>query len=123
MAQLEPDREANDSGLVLLTEAMQQNLLPAVIRQLNKDFQLTGVDFSMSEKTMPESVVQGLKQRLESLVQTDFQRFLNLLYRADIPESKIRRSQTRGIDEFIHDASYELLKREWQKVWLRNKIQ
>jgi hypothetical protein len=119
----ETEEEENDPGLILLREVKQKDLLAALIRQLNKDFQLCGLESTINEKASVSEVVRNLAHILSQLIRNDFQGFLNLLYRVDIPESKIHRSETRGMDELIQDASYELLKREWQKVWLRNKIQ
>ncbi len=116
------ESEANDPGLLLLSEAVRAELLTSLIRQLNKDFQLSGVECCISEDASPREISQQLHQSLEKLIRDDFQGFLNVLYRVDVQESDLHRKQEQDMDEFIASAGYQLLKREWQKVWLRNKI-
>jgi hypothetical protein len=121
MSKDQTDREANDPGLLLLNEAVRAELLTSLIRQLNKDFQLSGVECCISEDASPQDLAQELKQNLEKLIRDDFQGFLNVLYRVDVKESDLHRSEVQGMDVFINAAAYQLLRREWQKVWLRSK--
>ncbi len=93
-----------------------------LIRQLNKDLSMSGVDHSIGEELSPGEVVDSLKEILEGLVRDDFQGFLNLLYRVDVPQSKMSRSEESTFSEYIDRSAYELLKREWQKIWIRNRI-
>lgn len=117
------DSDPNDPGHLLLRKADRNELLIPLILQLNKDFELSGLDCSISEKAVPGQIAKELHRILEKLIRDDFQGFLNLLYRIDVPESGIHRTDNQDMDEFIATASYQLLKREWQKVWFRNKIQ
>ncbi len=109
-------------GLILLREASGQDLLEAIILQVNKDFRLSGIDHEIPSGETPEQVVAKLRLILKDLIREDFRGFLNLLYRADISESEIGRGESRDLDDFVDEAVYRLLKREWQKVWLRNRI-
>ena len=111
-----------EQGRVLLREASDQDLLEAVIRQVNKDFQLCGIDREISVEETPDQVIAQLGQILKALIRDDFRGFLNLLYRVDISESEIGQGGSRDMDAFVNEAVYRLLKREWQKVWLRNRI-
>ncbi len=111
-----------DKGLQLFTEAESQGLRKELIRQLNKDLTMSGLEASIEEDLPPAEVVRKLKVILENLVRDNFQGFLNLLYRADVSQSKMSQSEGDFAD-YIERSTYELLKREWQKVWIRNKIQ
>ena len=111
-----------EQGMVLLREASDQDLLEAVILQVNKDFQLCGIDCEISAEESPDQVIARLGQILKALIRDDFRGFLNLLYRVDISESEISRGESRDLDAFVNEAVYRLLKREWLKVWLRNRI-
>ncbi|MGA9271714.1 MAG: hypothetical protein WBV45_13925 [Lutimonas sp.] len=111
-----------EMGLQILAEADSQGLEKELIRQLNKDMSMSGLELSIAEGLPPEKVVQRLKQILEGLVRDDFQGFLNLLYRADVSQSKMSRSEEGSFSDYIDKSTWELLKREWQKVWIRNKI-
>lgn len=112
---------AGDKGLQLFTEVESQGLAIELIRQLNKDLSMSGLEASIGEELPPGEVVQKLKVILESLVRDNFQGFLNLLYRADVSQSKMSPSEG-GFPDYIERSTYELLKREWQKVYIRNKI-
>ncbi len=112
----------HEQGMALLREASDQDLLEAVIRQVNKDFQLCGIDREISVEETPDQVIAQLGQILKALIRDDFRGFLNLLYRVDISESEISRGERHDLDAFVNEATYRLLKREWQKVWLRNRI-
>lgn len=109
-------------GLQLFLKPESQGLQKELIRQLNKDMSMSGVDVSIDEELSPGEVVTRLKEILESLVRDDFQGFLNLLYRVDVPQSKMSRSEESCFSDYIERSTYELLKREWQKVWIRNRI-
>jgi hypothetical protein len=110
-----------DEGLQLFAKAESQGLKNELIRQLNKDLSMSGLEVSIAEELPPGEIVQKLKVILESLVRDNFQGFLNLLYRADVSQSKMSQSES-SFSDYIERSTYELLKREWQKVWIRNKI-
>ena len=110
-----------EKGLQLFTKAESQGLKQELIRQLNKDLSMSGLEVSIAEELPPGEIVRELKVILESLVRDNFQGFLNLLYRVDVPQSKMSRSEG-SFSDYIDRSTYELLKREWQKVWIRNKI-
>ena len=112
----------NDKGLQLFSKAEAQGLEKHLIRQLNKDLSLSGVRASIPEDFTPGEVVTRLKEILEGLLHDDFQGFLNLLYRADVSQAKMGQSEESSFTEYIENSTYQLLKREWQKVWIRNKI-
>jgi len=116
------EQSAEALASTLLQEVSSKDLLSEVVRQVNKDFQLCGLDGTIPEEGTPEQLVRHLRQILKGLIRDDFQGFLNLLYRVDISESDIHRSESRELDAFVEEAVYRLLKREWQKVWLRNRI-
>ena len=111
-----------DKGLQLFSKPESQGLEQELIRQLNKDLSMCGVNALIDEEFSPGEVVRRLKEILDRLVRDDFQAFLNLLYRVDVPQSKMSRSEGSSFSDYIERSTYELLKREWQKVWIRNRI-
>ena len=48
---------------------------------------------------------------------------MNLLYRIDISEKKIGDIGTSDFDQVVHIITFMILKKEWQKVWFRNRNQ
>ncbi len=111
-----------EKGLQLFSKPESQGLEQQLIRQLNKDLSMCGVNALIDEEFSPGEVVRRLKEILHGLVRDDFQAFLNLLYRVDVPQSKMSRSEDSSFSDYIERSTYELLKREWQKVWIRNRI-
>ena len=111
-----------EKGLQLFSKPESQGLEQQLIRQLNKDLSMCGVNTLIDEEFSPREVVRRLKEILDGLVKYDFQAFLNLLYRVDVPQSKMIRSEDSSFSDYIERSTYELLKREWQKVWIRNRI-
>ncbi len=119
----DPIHNAEKKGLQLLAEAEAQGLQEELVKQFNKDLSMSGVQASIDEGLSAGEVVMRLKRILKDLIQDDFQGYLNLLYRADVPQSKMVTSPETDFTEYVERSAYELLKREWQKVWIRNKIQ
>lgn len=106
----------------LLVEAKSTSLYQALIMQLNKDFNLAGLPLQYIEETVsPEELKQQLFNLLKTLINTNFDGFLNLLYRIDLPESKIKTIPKDNFDNYIEMVSFLILKRVWLKVWFKNK--
>ncbi len=107
---------------LLLAEAASENLYLNLIEQINKDFNLAneGIDFPMS--TNPEELKVQLHEKIYRLIQFKFAEYLNLLYIVDVNESEIKKLDGSDISELAGQVSFLILKREWQKVWFRNKF-
>ncbi|NQY28478.1 MAG: hypothetical protein HRT69_03295 [Flavobacteriaceae bacterium] len=103
----------------LLEKALKEELYDSLIRQLNKDFVLANLECVISEVSTPEVLKQKLEAIVTELINNEFDSFLNLLYRVDLSEHKIRELSTENQDIYITSVSYLILKREWQKVWFR----
>lgn len=105
----------------LLAEAEGENLYVKLIEQLNKDFNLANeaVDFSLSSK--PEELKIQLYEKVFRLIHFRFAEYLNLLYIIDVPEEQVRALDGSDIEELSKQVSFLILKREWMKVWFRNK--
>lgn len=103
----------------LSSQLINQKIYLALIQQIEKDLQLIGVDFLLEEKPLQEEFLLQFQELITALIDTNFELFLNLLYRIDIDENKIRsliQSQNENLYALI---TFEILKREWQKVWFR----
>ncbi len=106
----------------LLSEAESENLYLKLLEQLNKDFNLANeaIDFPMSTK--PEELKIQLHEKIYRLIQYKFAEYLNLLYIIDVAENEIKKLDGSDISELAGEVSFLILKREWQKVWFRNKF-
>ena len=103
----------------LSSQLINQKIYLALIQQIEKDLQLIGVDFLLEEKPLQEEFLLQFQELITALIDTNFELFLNLLYRIDIDENKIRsliQSQNENLYALI---TFEILKREWQKGWFR----
>ena len=106
----------------LLTEAENENLYLKLIEQINKDFNLAneGIDFPLSTK--PDELKIQLHEKIYRLIQYKFAEYLNLLYIIDVAEDQIKKLDGSDIEELSQQVSFLILKREWMKVWFRNKL-
>lgn len=106
----------------LLAEAENENLYIKLIEQLNKDFNLANEAIDIPEHTSAESLKSILHEKVYRLIQNKFTEYLNLLYIIDVSESEIKKLDGSDISILSGQVAFLILKREWQKVWFRNKL-
>lgn len=106
---------------LLFEEAQEESLYLKLIEQINKDFNLAneGVDFPLS--LSPTELKIQLHEKIYRLIQYKFAEYLNLLYIIDVSEDQIKKLDGSDLVILAEDVSFLILKREWQKVWFRNK--
>jgi hypothetical protein len=106
---------------LLLEEAEKEALYLKLIEQINKDFNLAneGIDFPMS--ISPEELKIQLHEKIYRLIQYKFAEYLNLLYIIDVSEDQIKKLDGSDLVVLAEQVAFLILKREWQKVWFRNK--
>lgn len=105
----------------LIDEANQLNLYKKLIIQLNKDFLLANVNLDFHEEILPSSLKLILHETIYKLIQEKFTEYLSLLYIIDVPEKDVRALDGEDTLKLAEDVSFLILKREWQKVWFKNK--
>ena len=111
-----------ESSVVLLSEIESVDLYLKLIEQLNKDFQLAGIEQSFGLDFTPLKLIQELQKIVIRLINNKFDDYLNLLYRIDISEIEIKKLDGSNIEKMSEQVVYLLLKREWQKVWFKAKL-
>ena len=106
---------------LLFIEAEEENLYLKLIEQINKDFNLAneGIDFPLS--ISPNELKVQLHEKIYRLIQYKFAEYLNLLYIIDVSEEKIKELDGSDLVVLAEQVAFLILKREWQKVWFRNK--
>ncbi|AWG20584.1 hypothetical protein FFWV33_03060 [Flavobacterium faecale] len=109
------------SAELLLEEASKESLYLALIEQINKDFNLAneGIDFPKS--IAPDELKVQLHEKIYRMIQYKFAEYLNLLYIIDVSEEQIKALDGSDLVALSADVAFLILKREWQKVWFRNK--
>ncbi|NDP26550.1 MAG: hypothetical protein GZ087_03855 [Flavobacterium sp.] len=106
---------------LLLEEAEKEALYLKLIEQINKDFNLAneGIDFPKS--ISPKELKIQLHEKIFRLIQYKFAEYLNLLYIIDVSEDQIKKLGGSDLVTLAENVAFLILKREWQKVWFRNK--
>jgi hypothetical protein len=108
---------------VLLVEATNENLYCNLIEQINKDFNLANESIDLGQDIKPEELKSELHEKIYRLIQYKFAEYLNLLYIVDVPEDQVKKLDGSDILELSKQVVFLVLKREWMKVWFRNKYQ
>lgn len=106
----------------LIEEAHQLELYHKLIFQLNKDFLLANIDLDFHIDILPSSLKLILHETVYKLIQEKFAEYLNLLYIIDVPEKQVKALDGNDTLKLAEDVSFLILKREWQKVWYKNKF-
>lgn len=105
----------------LIEEANSLALYQKLIKQLNKDFLFANIDLDFEEEILPTSLKLILHETVYKLIQEKFAEYLNLLYIIDVPEKQVKALNGNDTLQLAEDVSFLILKREWQKVWFKNK--
>jgi hypothetical protein len=106
----------------LFAEAENENLYQKLIEQINRDFNLANEPIDIPEHTLPDDLKTLLHEKIYRLIQNKFAEYLNLLYIIDVSKDEIKKHDGSDISELSVQVAFLILKREWQKVWFRNKL-
>jgi hypothetical protein len=106
---------------LLLSEAQKEKLYMQLVEQVNKDFTLANEPVDFEAGITPINLKLGLHDKVYRLIQQKFAEYLNLLYIIDVPEKEIKQLNGGDLFELAEQVAYLILKREWQKVWFRNR--
>ena len=79
------------------------------------------IDLGFDEQVLPSSLKLLLQETVYKLIHEKFADYLNLLYIIDVSEEKIKELDGSDTLQLSEDVTFLILKREWQKVWFRNK--
>jgi hypothetical protein len=106
----------------LFSEAEKENLYAKLIEQLNKDFNFANEAVDFPQSTTPHELKVQLHEKIYRLIQYKYTELLNLLYIIDVPEENIKQLQGMDTAELSEQIAYLILRREWMKVWFRNRM-
>ncbi|GMN11605.1 hypothetical protein MTsPCn9_25170 [Croceitalea sp. MTPC9] len=109
------------NSLEILREAQNHGLFDKLHAQLQKDFELANVDLLPLKSVSFESLETQLQEKVYVLLLEKFPDYLNLLYVIDIPEKEFREIKSSDVVEISKEVSFLILKRLFQKVWLKAK--
>lgn len=106
---------------LLLSEAQKEQLYTNLVEQVNKDFTLANESLDFDSSVTPINLKLGVQDKVYSLIQHKFAEYLNLLYIIDVSEKEIKSLNGSDLAELAEQVTFLILKREWQKVWFRNR--
>lgn len=106
----------------LVTKANQLELYSKLILQLNKDLALANINLEFAADVLPTSLKLLLHEKIYKLIQEKFMDYLNLLYIVDVSEDKVKQMDGNDTHQLSENVMFLILKREWQKVYYRNKF-
>ncbi len=113
--------QANNS-VELLTKLQSVDLYVQLIQQLNKDLHLSNIDFEFQETLTSLELKSLLIEFLMNLITNNYDDYLNLLYRVDVPEQSLIKLASERLQDAIEQVAFLVLKREAQKVWLKQNF-
>ncbi len=99
------------------------DLITETAQQIIKDFEMFGTDikFSGNAYNAYEELFDQIEPYINKLITTNHQKFLGILYRIDISDEQIKKAVNENASEpFSHIVSDLIIKRELQKVVIRN---
>jgi hypothetical protein len=105
----------------LLSEAEKENLYLKLIEQINKDFNFANEPIDFPQSTSPNELKIQLHEKVYRLIQYKFAEYLNLLYIVDVPEDQVKKLDGSDLVALSEQVAFLILRREWMKVWFRNK--
>lgn len=105
----------------LLSQAESESLYQKLMEQINKDFNLANEPVDFPKSTTPHELKIQLHEKIYRLIQYKFAEYLNLLYIIDVPEDQVKKLDGSDILQLSEQVSFLILRREWMKVWFRNR--
>ena len=111
-----------EDGFSLDKHKYDERLLKLTFQQIEKDFAQSGFEFKLNElvEISFDKIAQVLVPCIAELLNKNYQAFLNLLYRIDLNESKIKSEVTAHKEmQFELILAEMIIKRELQKVVIK----
>ncbi|MFM2213829.1 MAG: hypothetical protein RL427_1092 [Bacteroidota bacterium] len=106
----------------LLSEAEKEELYTKLIEQINKDFNFANEAIDFPRGTTPHELKVQLHEKIYRLIQYKYTELLNLLYIIDVPEESVKQLDGADTVSLAEQIVFLILKREWMKVWFRNRF-
>ena len=105
----------------LLKIASESLLIKELSTQVEKDFCLANISLKLPLDFEPHAFISTIQEKVYYLMMEHFSEYLNLLYVVDVPESQFKYIEITDAVEAADQMTFLILKREYQKVWYRDK--
>lgn len=112
-----------NAEIALINQLESNKLIQPLVQQIKKDAHLSGLDFHCLSDISAQELIKTVYDFLLHLIINDFGAYLNFLYRVDLSEKDLKSIHPIKQEEIAKEVTILLLKREWQKVYFRSKIQ
>ena len=93
-----------------------------LVCQLNKDVQLANLSITFDENISPKKLFEELQSIVVNLLTNNYDDYLNFMYRVDVNEKLLKQVKTDNLNVAAKNITYLILKREYQKVWLKEQF-
>lgn len=112
-----------DNSEQLMHIALEDSLFKKLIQQVEKDFILANVPLKMPLAIDALGFIALVREKVYYLMMEHFAEYLNLMYIIDIPEKDFQHIEITDTVDVADQVTLLILKREYKKVWYRNKYQ
>ena len=112
-----------DNSEQLMQVAIGDSLLDKLKHQVEKDFVLANVPLQIPETIGHSEFITLIREKVYYLMMEHFAEYLNLMYIIDIPESAFHNIEITDTVDVADQITLLILKREYKKVWYRNRYQ
>lgn len=112
-----------DNSEQLIQVAIGDSLFDKLKHQVEKDFVLANIPLQIPEKLGHAEFIALIREKVYYLMMEHFAEYLNLMYIIDIPESAFQNIEITDTVDIADQVTLLILKREYKKVWYRNRYQ
>ena len=110
-----------DTSEQLMQVALDDLLFDKLMLQIEKDFVLANIPLGISNELNATQLIVLIKEKVYYLMMEHFAEYLNLMYIMDIPEKEFENIEVTDTVDVSDQVTFLILKREYKKVWYRNK--
>ena len=114
--------DPKDSSALVLQEAVTTDLYSKLLQQLQKDMIRAGIDYTIPATITPEVLVVELCDLVQQKMRYHFNEYLNFLYAVDVSEQEVKKCTSEDVEDIAIYVTSLILKREWKKVYYRNRL-
>ncbi|CAG2533195.1 MULTISPECIES: hypothetical protein [Maribacter] len=112
-----------DTSRQLVQIALGDSLFEKLVKQVEKDFILANNPLKITKTIDGVSFIALIREKVYYLMMEHFAEYLNLMYIIDIPEKEFEHIQITDTVDVADQITFLILKREYKKVWYRNRYQ
>ncbi|SIQ22024.1 hypothetical protein [Maribacter ulvicola] len=112
-----------DNSEQLIQAALGNSLFSELKQQVEKDFVLANIPLQIPEILDHSDFIALIREKVYYLMMEHFAEYLNLMYIIDIPESAFHNIEITDTVDVADQITLLILKREYKKVWYRNRYQ